>query len=78
MLWFLSSFQGPDSDTPAASPYSITEIKQRNAEMKRRQQELIEERKKQIEKEKESGISWGFKEDAEQSVGTFCISIVFD
>ena len=46
--------------------------------MKRRQQELIEERKKQIEKEKESGISWGFKEDAEQSVGTFCISIVFD
>ncbi|XP_075261972.1 kanadaptin-like isoform X2 [Convolutriloba macropyga] len=61
---------GPEGDAPAASPYTITEIKERNAEIRRKQQEMIEERKRQLEekkkKEAESGVNWGFTEDAEQ------------
>ena len=66
----MEPFQGPEGDAPAASPYTITEIKERNAEIRRKQQEMIEERKRQLEekkkKEAESGVNWGFTEDAEQ------------
>ena len=64
---FLKQFQGPETDAPAVSAHSITEIKAINAEILRKRAEIIEERKKQAEQEVSDGVSWGFKEDAVES-----------
>ena len=62
------SLQGPEADAPTVSAHSITEIKAINAEILRKRAEVIEERKKEAEKEDAcEGVSWGFKDDAVES-----------